>query len=173
MRPSHAKSVRHTDPASEIRSAVSPTTRRSNMSATAPATVDKSATGSISAVCTNATLSADAVICVIAQAAPTPMMRSPKFDSRLAVQIRRKTPCRSGARAPLALTFFPAAATAIAVLASTALVCPSRGRISHDRLDERATPFAFSVLAGWNAMRQCSSQYGPSRASPRGRCSGH
>ena len=45
------------------------------MSAIAPATVDSSATGSIKAVCTNATLSADDVICVIDHAAPTPMIQ--------------------------------------------------------------------------------------------------
>ena len=48
------------------------TTRRSCISAIAPAGMAISITGSISAVCTSATLSADDVICVIAQAAPTP-----------------------------------------------------------------------------------------------------
>jgi len=45
--------------------------------------------GSISAVCTSATLSAEDVICVIAQAAPTPWINIPRFETRLASQIRR------------------------------------------------------------------------------------
>jgi hypothetical protein len=48
------------------------------------------ATGSIKAVCTRATMFGDEVICVIDHAAPTPMIKSPRFDRRLAVQIRRK-----------------------------------------------------------------------------------
>ena len=91
MTPNHARSVRATDPVSAIESATRPTTRRSNMSAIAPATVDSSATGSIKAVCTNATLSADEVICVIDHAAPTPMIKRPRLDIRLAVQMRRNT----------------------------------------------------------------------------------
>ena len=71
--------------------------RRSYMSAMAPAGIEISITGSISAVCTSATLSADDVICVIAQAAPTPWISRPRLESRLASQIRRNTECRSGA----------------------------------------------------------------------------
>ncbi len=67
------------------------------MSAMAPAGIEISMIGSISAVCTSATLSADDVICVMAQAAPTPWINSPKLESRLASQIRRNTECRSGA----------------------------------------------------------------------------
>ena len=67
------------------------------MSAMAPAGIEISMIGSISAVCTSATLSADDVICVIAQAAPTPWIRSPRLESRLASQMRRNTECRSGA----------------------------------------------------------------------------
>src|SRR5258708_29244844 len=66
----------------------------------APAGDEISATGSISEVCTNATMSADAVISVIDHAAPTPMINRPRFDNRLAVQIRPNTPCRSGDRIP-------------------------------------------------------------------------
>ena len=61
---------------------------------------ETSATGSINAVCTNAIISAEEVIRVIAQAAPTPMINRPKLDNRLAVQIRRNTACRSGERMP-------------------------------------------------------------------------
>jgi hypothetical protein len=64
----------------------------------APAGIEISMIGSISAVCTSATLSADDVICVIAQAAPTPWISSPRLDRRLASQIRRNTECRSGAK---------------------------------------------------------------------------
>jgi hypothetical protein len=88
------------------------------MSATAPATVDSRATGSIKAVCTSATLSGDDVICVIDQAAPTPMISSPKFESRLAVQMRRNTPWRSGAKMPLAVALPPLAVSLIVELTS-------------------------------------------------------
>ena len=67
------------------------------MSAMAPAGIEISMIGSISAVCTSATLSADDVICVIAQAAPTPWISMPRLDNRLASQMRRNTACRSGA----------------------------------------------------------------------------
>jgi hypothetical protein len=56
--------------------------------------------GSISAVCTSATLSAEEVICVIAQAAPTPWIMIPRLETRLASQMRRNTACRSGAAMP-------------------------------------------------------------------------
>ena len=59
-------------PENEIVSEISATMRRSCMSAMAPAGIEINITGSISAVCTSATLSADDVICVMAQAAPTP-----------------------------------------------------------------------------------------------------
>ena len=74
--------------------------RRSCMSAMAPAGMAISMIGSISAVCTSATLSADDVICVIAQAAPTPWIRIPRLETRLASQMRRNTACRSGAAMP-------------------------------------------------------------------------
>ncbi len=89
--------VRPVAPVSAINNATIATTRRSCMSAMAPAGIEISMIGSISAVCTSATLSADVVICVIAQAAPTPWIRMPRFDSRLASQMRRNTECRSGA----------------------------------------------------------------------------
>ena len=76
--------------------------RRSYMSAMAPAGIEISMIGSIRAVCTSATLSADDVICVIAQAAPTPWISRPRLDSRLASQMRRNTECRSGAVMPSA-----------------------------------------------------------------------
>src|SRR3979490_3049472 len=67
------------------------------MSAMAPAGIEISMIGSINAVWTSATWSADDVICVMAQAAPTPWIRRPRLESRLASQIRRNTACRSGA----------------------------------------------------------------------------
>jgi hypothetical protein len=57
----------------------------------APAGIEISITGSIKAVCTSATLSADDVICVIAQAAPTAWIIRPRLDNRLASQILRNT----------------------------------------------------------------------------------
>src|ERR1700683_3386300 len=67
IRPSHASTDKAVAPESAIDSETSATTRRSYMSAMAPAGIEISMTGSISAVCTSATLSADDVICVIAQ----------------------------------------------------------------------------------------------------------
>ena len=95
--PSQAMMVSAADPTSASTSDASATMRRSYMSATAPAGIEISMIGSISAVCTSATLSAEDVIWVIAQAAPTPWIISPRLDSRLASQIRRNTACRSGA----------------------------------------------------------------------------
>src|SRR4051812_37970614 len=95
--PSQASTASAVAPASEIDSDNSATTRRSYISAIAPAGIEISMIGSINAVCTKATLSADDAICVIAQAAPTPWINSPRLDSRLASQIRRNTEWRSGA----------------------------------------------------------------------------
>ena len=94
---SHASTVSAVAPQSAIDSETSATMRRSCMSAMAPAGIEISMIGSISAVCTSATLSAEDVICVIAQAAPTPWIRMPRLETRLASQIRRNTACRSGA----------------------------------------------------------------------------
>ena len=96
-RPSQASTDSAVAPDSAIDSEISATMRRSYMSAMAPAGIEISMIGSISAVCTSATLSADDVICVIAQAAPTAWINSPRLDNRLASQIRRNTACRSGA----------------------------------------------------------------------------
>ena len=81
-RPSHASTVSAVAPTSAITSETSATTRRSCMSAMAPAGIEISMIGSISAVCTSATLSADDVICVIAQAAPTPWINIPRLDTQ-------------------------------------------------------------------------------------------
>ena len=101
-RPNHASIDSAVAPESEIDSETSATMRRSYMSAMAPAGIEISITGSISAVCTSATLSASDVICVIAQAAPTAWINRPRLESRLASQIRRNTACRSGAATPWA-----------------------------------------------------------------------
>ncbi len=69
-------------PASAIASETSATMRRSCMSAMAPAGIEISITGSISAVCTSATLSASDVICVIAQAAPTPWIKDAEIGEQ-------------------------------------------------------------------------------------------
>ena len=74
--------------------------RRSNMSAIAPPGTETSISGSISADCTSATISAEVVSRVISQAAATPRMSWPKFDSRLVDQILRKVRSRSGSNGP-------------------------------------------------------------------------
>src|SRR5712691_7951742 len=83
MWPNQVRSVSAVATTSEIDSDSIATMRRSYMSATAPAGIQISITGSIKAVCTSATLSADEAICVIAQAAPTAWISSPRLDSRL------------------------------------------------------------------------------------------
>src|SRR6202035_2596160 len=100
--PSQANTDSAVAPDSAIDSETSATMRRSYMSAMAPAGIEISMIGSISAVWTSATLSADDVICVMAQAAPTPWINSPRLDNRLASQMRRNTECRSGAVRPSA-----------------------------------------------------------------------
>jgi hypothetical protein len=102
-RPSHASTASAVAPDSAIDSETSATMRRSYMSAMAPAGIEISITGSIKAVWTSATLSADDVICVMAQAAPTPWISRPRLESRLASQIRRNAECRSGAARPSAV----------------------------------------------------------------------
>jgi hypothetical protein len=89
--PSQVSAVSAPAPTSDSTSETSDTTRRSYMSATAPAGIEISMIGSINAVCTSATLSAEEVIWVIAQAAPTLWIIRPRLDSRLASQIRRNT----------------------------------------------------------------------------------
>src|SRR6202030_175499 len=101
-RPSHASTDSAVAPASAIDSETSATMRRSYMSAMAPAGIEISIIGSINAVCTSATLSADDVIWVMAQAAPTPWINMPRLDNRLASQMRRNNGCRSGAATPSA-----------------------------------------------------------------------
>src|SRR5208337_4941828 len=100
--PSHARAESEIEPASAIDRATSPTIRRSNISAIAPAGVETSATGSINDVWTSATISADEEICVIVHAAPTPRTKMPRLDSRLAVQMRRNTAWRKGEKTPRA-----------------------------------------------------------------------
>src|SRR4051794_10110219 len=79
--------------------AVSSTRRRSKLSATAPAASEKIMTGSVVEACTRATRSADPVIEVISQAAPTDWMRLPRFDAKLASHTARKTGWLKGASA--------------------------------------------------------------------------
>jgi len=89
----------------------------------APAGIEISMIGSINAVCTSATLSADDVICVIAQAAPTPWIRRPRLETRLAIQIRRNSACRNGAAKPSPENIERFGASGIA-----RSVCTGRGR---------------------------------------------
>src|SRR3984893_5184638 len=105
MRPSHAITDSEVAPGDAIDNETRATMRRSYMSAIAPAGIEISMIGSINAVCTSATLSADDVIWVMAQAAPTPWIRRPRLESRLASQMRRNAECRSGAVTPSAANF--------------------------------------------------------------------
>src|ERR1700722_8129451 len=100
MTPSHARTESEIEPANAIDRATSPTIRRSNISAIAPAGVDTRATGSINDVWPSATILVDDEIFVIDQAAPTPRTRSPRLDNRLAVQMRRNTAYRSVEKKP-------------------------------------------------------------------------
>src|SRR5580692_1600872 len=100
--PNHARAESEIEPANAIDRATSPTIRRSNMSAIAPASVDTRATGSINDVWTSATIPVDDEICVIVQAAPTPRTKMPKLDNKLAVQMRRNTAWRNGEKMPRA-----------------------------------------------------------------------
>src|ERR1700761_5198609 len=77
IRPSQASTVSAVAPDNAIESETIATMRRSYISAMAPAGIEISITGSINAVCTSATLSADAAIWVIAQAAPTAWINRP------------------------------------------------------------------------------------------------
>src|SRR5271165_4857413 len=100
--PNHARAESEIEQVKAIDRATIPTIRRSNMSAIAPAGVDTRATGSINDVWTSATISVDEEICVIVQAAPTPRTKMPRFDNRLAVQMRRNTAWRKGEKMPRA-----------------------------------------------------------------------
>src|SRR5574337_2047947 len=100
MTPSQASAVSKAAPSVAIANAIRPTIRRSNMSAIAPAGVEIKATGNDKAVWTNATMLAEDVISVIDQAAPTPLIRSPRFERTLAVQMRRTVGCVSGENIP-------------------------------------------------------------------------
>src|SRR5271166_4123564 len=92
MTPNHARAEIEIEPANAIARATSPTIRRSNISAIAPAGVDTSAIGNINDVWISATMPVDDESFVIAQAAPTPRIKRPRLDRRLAIQMRRKTP---------------------------------------------------------------------------------
>ena len=61
------------------------------LSAIAPATSESSMMGSETEACTSATMSGDGAIESIIHEAPTDWIRLPKFDSRLAIQMSRKT----------------------------------------------------------------------------------
>src|SRR5208283_3419806 len=81
-KPNQARAESEIEPANAIDRATSPTIRRSNISAIAPAGVETSATGSINDVWTSATISADADICVIVHAAPTPRTKMPEVGQQ-------------------------------------------------------------------------------------------
>src|SRR4051794_3288026 len=74
------------------------TSRRSQTSAAAPARRENSMMGNELAAWTSATMSAEGAIEVISHEAPTPWIRLPKFETRLAVQMARNMRCRNGAR---------------------------------------------------------------------------
>ncbi|GAB1361760.1 hypothetical protein MASR1M32_09960 [Rhodobacter sp.] len=67
------------------------------MSATAPAATASTMIGKVVEACTSATIPSDGVSSAIFQAAPTPCISDPRFDTRVAVQISRKLGWRRGA----------------------------------------------------------------------------
>ena len=76
------------------------TTRRSWVSAKAPATSDRKKNGSVPAVCTSATMSGEGEMVAISHEAPTVWMRLPKDDTSAAHQKRANTRCWNGASVP-------------------------------------------------------------------------
>ncbi|MNI51304.1 hypothetical protein D3C73_1060230 [compost metagenome] len=100
--PSIVTAHRPTAPASAKDSAPMQTKRRSNISEMAPAGRAMSIMGAIRAVWTSATIMASSVNRLMLQAAPTPWIRMPKLDKRLADQILRNTGTPNGARRPSA-----------------------------------------------------------------------
>jgi hypothetical protein len=91
MMPIYAMTVRTAETASIRVCAIIITRRRSQMSAVAPDGSDSSMMGRVVDAWTNATMSAEGAIDVISHDAPTPWMRLPKFEIRLAVQMAAKT----------------------------------------------------------------------------------
>ena len=98
--PRNARVARPAAPRNEIVSPTIPTIRRSYMSAMAPEATDTSMAGNMDAVWTRATRSAARVSWVMAQAAPTPWISSPRLDSRLPSHMARNRENRRGPRAP-------------------------------------------------------------------------
>ena len=70
-----------------------------NCRRSAPAASEKIMIGSEVEACTSATMSAEPVIEVISQAAPTDWIRPPRLDARLAIQTARKIVWLNGASA--------------------------------------------------------------------------
>jgi len=90
-KPNHAQIESARDTESMKICAQTMTRRRSMLSAIAPATSESSMIGSEVEACTSATMSGDGAIESIIQEAPTDWIREPKLESRLAIQIERKT----------------------------------------------------------------------------------
>ena len=91
INPAEAQAARTTETTSMKHCAPSITTRRSRLSASAPATSESSMIGSAIEACTSATMSADCAIEIINQAAPTDWISAPKLERRLANQTLRNT----------------------------------------------------------------------------------
>lgn len=113
--------ARQTAPLRQIDSATSAILRRSYMSAIAPDAIAPSISGANVADWTIATRSARSVICVIAQAAPTPWISTPKLENRLAHQIRRNKGSANGVNGPLKLPPCPLTVSLLASLAKSCL----------------------------------------------------
>ena len=89
--PAQAHAARATETASMKNCVPSITTRRSRLSAIAPATSDSSMTGSAIEACTSATMSAECAIEIIIQDAPTDWISAPRLARVLASQTARNT----------------------------------------------------------------------------------
>ena len=79
--------------------AVSISLRRSNASASAPATSASITIGNVMDAWTKVTICADAPSATIIQAAPTPWIIPPKLEAKVAIHTDRKMPWRNGASA--------------------------------------------------------------------------
>jgi len=96
--PAQATTASATETANMKACARSMIRRRSRLSASAPATSAKTMIGRVFDDCTSATIEWLSVISPIAQAAPTPWMSEPRFETWLASQRSRKVRLEKGAR---------------------------------------------------------------------------
>src|SRR3546814_14951564 len=116
------------------------TTRRSKLSANAPAHNDSSMIGSVVEDCTRATSCGESTSDAIIQDAPTDWMRPPKFEAMLAIQTARKVDICSGDGVK-----FPANSGEVLVIQ---LRCGTRAQLGRASCRERVCQYvSISVVA--------------------------